>query len=288
MSHREFRGDGKTLETVRNNKQNLHTHTTYVDGKDSPEEMILKAMERGFGSIGFSEHSYLRYSTFPRQMTETDAVRYKEEIQALKTNYRGKIDIFCGLELDFFSEVPTDGFDYIIGSVHYLDARGSIATFDRGLPETRGYIDAYFDGDAMAFAKTYFETVARLPEKTQIDILGHFDLLTKNNNAGRFIDVSSKAYLDAGFEAIAALKGKIPLFEVNTGAIGRGYKTAPYPQTEFLKEFHRQGFGVVITSDCHDKNFIDCFFTEAEEWIRSAGFQTKWLFTENGFQEVRL
>ena len=27
------------------------------------------------------------------------------------------------------------------------------------------------------------------------------------------------------------------LFEVNTGAIARGYRTIPYPQMEFLKEF---------------------------------------------------
>ena len=270
------------------NKQNLHIHSTYVDGKDTPEEMILQAMERGFDSIGFSEHSYLRYSTFLHQLTETDMVRYKEEIHALKAKYRGSIDIFCGLELDFYSEVPTDGFDYLIGSVHYLNIDGNIVTFDRGVQDTLAYIATYFGGDGLAFAKKYFETVACLPEKGQLDILGHFDLLTKNNAAGQFIDVSSKAYLDAGFETIAALKGKIPMFEVNTGAVSRGYKTTPYPQMEFLKEFQRQSFGVVITSDCHDKNFIDCYYEEAEELIREAGFQTKWILTETGFREVEL
>jgi len=41
-----------------NHKQNLHIHTTYADGKDTPEQMILTAIERDFDSIGFSEHSY--------------------------------------------------------------------------------------------------------------------------------------------------------------------------------------------------------------------------------------
>ena len=94
--------------------------------------------------------------------------------------------------------------------------------------------------------------------------------------------------MDAGFEAIAALKGKIPLFEVNTGAIGRGYKTAPYPQTEFLKEFHRQGFGVVITSDCHDKNYLDCFYTQSRQMLAEAGFKSQWILTDDGFKEVAL
>ena len=70
--------------------------------------------------------------------------------------------------------------------------------------------------------------------------------------------------------------------------MGRGYKAAPYPQMAFLKEFQRQGFGVVITSDCHDKNFIDSYFEEAEALIRAAGFQSKWILTEQGFQEVGL
>ena len=89
-------------------------------------------------------------------------------------------------------------------------------------------------------------------------------------------------------EAIHSLKGKIPLFEVNTGAISRGYRTSPYPQMEFLKEFNRLGFGVVVTSDCHDKNFIDCFYNEAEMLISNAGFKSKWILTDNGFIEVGL
>lgn len=288
MLHRENISDGNFLYNRSNHKQNLHIHSTYVDGKDTPEEMILRAVERGFDSIGFSEHSYLPYSTFPQQLTETDMVRYREEIHALKSKYNGIIDIFCGLEFDFYSSVPTQGFDYLIGSVHYLDIAGSIVTFDRGLPETLAYINTFFGGDGLRFAKQYFETVAQLPEKRPFDILGHFDLLTKNNAAGRFLDVSSKAYLNAGFDTIAALKGRIPFFEVNTGPLARGYKMEPYPQMEFLKEFQRQGFGVVITSDCHDRNDIDCFYKEAGDLIREAGFQTKWILTENGFQEVKL
>ena len=113
-------------------------------------------------------------------------------------------------------------------------------------------------------------------------------MLTKNNEQGRFLDTASKAYLDLGMEAIHALKGKIPFFEVNTGAISRGYRTAPYPQMEFLKEFRSCGFGVVLTSDCHNRDHIDCFYEEAEAMIREAGFRTYWILTEKGFRETEL
>ena len=39
-------------------KGNLHTHTTYCDGNNSPEEMVLDAISAGFNVLGFSGHSY--------------------------------------------------------------------------------------------------------------------------------------------------------------------------------------------------------------------------------------
>lgn len=57
---------------------------------------------------------------------------------------------------------------------------------------------------------------------------------------------------------------------------------------EFLKEFNRLGFGAVITSDCHDKNFIDCHFEGAKSLLEAVGFKSKWILTENGFKEIGL
>ena len=270
------------------NKQNLHVHSNYADGKNSLEELVVDAIDKGFDSIGFSEHSYMPFSSYPYQMNEDGVKKYKREIAQLKSKYKGKIDIFCGMEFEFYSDDDTSEFDYLIGSVHYLDFGGKLLGFDRGFDETINYVNDNFNGDGLSFSKKYFETIARLPEKRKFDIIGHFDLLTKNNERGKFIDTSSKKYLNLGFEAISALKGKIPIFEVNTGAISRGYRTQPYPQLEFMKEFNRQGFGVVITSDCHDKNYLDCYFDQAEELIKTAGFKTKWILTDNGFKEVEL
>lgn len=268
--------------------QNLHIHTTYADGKDSPEEIVLKAIEKGFDSIGFSEHSYMEFSDYPYQMTIADMDKYRSEIYGLKEKYKSQIEIFCGLEYELFSEVPVNGFDYLIGSVHYLDFDGEKIGFDRGVDEVRIFINKNFGGDGLKFAKKYFETLLLLPQKHTFDILGHFDVLIKTNEFNRFVDTTSKEYLNYGYEAIHNLKGKIPLFEVNTGAIARGYRTMPYPQIDFLKELKKCGFGAVITSDCHNKDFIDCYYNEAKELLEKAGFNTKWVLTANGFKEVRL
>ena len=269
-------------------KQNLHIHTTYVDGKDKPEEMVVEAIRKGFNSIGFSEHTYNKHSAYHHQMLPEDMAAYRKDVMAVKAKYEGKIDIFCGLEDEYFSEVSADGYDYLIASVHYLDVGGQVKGFDGGLESTLDYINTYFGGSGMAFARKYFETVLELPKKRRYDILGHFDLVCKNNEKGCFLDETSKEYLELGFETIRALRGKIPFFEVNTGAISRGYKTFPYPQMEFLKEFNRCGFGVVITSDCHDKAFIDCCYEDAEKMIAEAGFESKWILTDSGFKEIDL
>lgn len=269
-------------------KQNLHIHTTYVDGKDTPEEIVLKAIEKGFDSIGFSEHTYIAYSSYSNQLTAERMLQYKGEIQHLKEAYKDQIEIFCGLEYELFSDVPTNGFDYLIGSVHYLDLGGNVLGFDKGVDDVKCYIRDNFNNNSLQFAEKYFETLTLLPQKRKIDILGHFDILTKTNEVLKFIDTTAKEYLDSGFEAIHNLKGKIPFFEVNTGAIARGFRTTPYPQMEFLKEFKDCGFGVVITSDCHNKDRIDCYYTEAKELLAEAGFSTKWILTANGFREVSL
>ena len=85
-----------------------------------------------------------------------------------------------------------------------------------------------------------------------------------------------------------ALRGKIPFFEVNTGAIARGYKTQPYPAMPFLKEFFACGFGAIITSDCHNKDYLDCGFDLAREMLSEAGFRSRFILTKNGFKEVAI
>ena len=41
---------------------NLHTHSTWCDGKSTPEEMIQAALAQGLTTLGFSSHSMLPYN----------------------------------------------------------------------------------------------------------------------------------------------------------------------------------------------------------------------------------
>ena len=266
-------------------RQNLHTHSTFCDGKNTPEEMVNKALAKGFDSIGFSMHSYVPCSGIGSLQALQD---YKQEILRLKHSYAEQIKIYLGLEYDIFSAHSHRGYEYTIVSVHCLEQNGELFDFDGKLQRTKQVIGEYFSGDSMAFARRYYETVARIPQRGTFDILGHFDLITKNNEIEEILPVQDPVYLGYAKDAIHALKGKIPFFEVNTGCIARGYRSTPYPQPELLKEFHNCGFGAVITSDCHQKEFLDCGFDQARELLRSVGFRHVYVLTDKGFVPDKL
>lgn len=67
--------------------KNFHTHTTYCDGKNTTEEMILAAINQGFTALGFSGHSHT--SIDPSYCMTTDETRrYIDELKALRENTR--------------------------------------------------------------------------------------------------------------------------------------------------------------------------------------------------------
>ena len=83
--------------------QNLHTHSTFCDGADSPEEIIETAIDKGFSGVGFSSHSYMHFST-GKSMPVNRETEYKKEISVLKEKYKGKIDIRIALECESFPQ----------------------------------------------------------------------------------------------------------------------------------------------------------------------------------------
>lgn len=270
-----------------NNLQNLHTHSIFDDGKDTPEEMILKAIEKGFDSIGFSGHSYTPYS-LGYCMSLGKTKEFKKEILRLRERYKDQIEIFVGLEFDMYSTDDTSGWDYMLGALHYLFIDGEYVAIDRAQNEVKEVIDQYFGGDGMAYAKEYYRQLANLPEYGNFDIIAHFDIVTKHADNVKFFNQSSPEYINAALDALRMLKGKIPYFEVNTGAIARGYRISPYPAEFLIKEMKKMGFGAVITSDCHNKDVLDCGFEDAVELLKKCGFNERYILTEQGFKPVSL
>ena len=265
-------------------KQNLHTHTTFCDGKDTPEQMLLRAIELGFHSIGFSGHAntVMRDSCEMREKVKA----YKAEINRLKKEYSDRIEIFLGTELDLYSEGVIDEgpYDYKIISVHYIKLLDEYIPYDYSADRTRDAINRCYGGDAEAFVRDYYSLVANMPSHISGDIVGHFDLLTKfSEKEADLFDTGAPYYRKYALEALHAIRERQEIFEVNTGAIGRGYRTAPYPAPFILKEMKALKCKLVITSDCHNRDFLDCGYSDAVELVKSAGFDEIYYLGRSGF-----
>lgn len=242
---------------------NFHTHSCFCDGKNTPEEMVQEAIRKGFTVLGFSGHSHTPFD--PRFcMTEENTLRYRDEILRLKEVYRDRIRILCGLEYDYFSEVETEGYDYLIGSVHYVEKNGIFYNLDGGLQYFNEALRA-FGGDIYGMIEEYYALAGQLFDKTHAGIIGHFDLVTKFNEGEVLFSQQDPRYQEAADAALSKLLQSGCVIEINTGAISRGYRTTPYPSDHLLREICRQGGKTILSSDCHQKENLDFGFEEMQQ-----------------------
>ena len=258
----------------------IHTHTTYCDGKSTPEEMVKKAIEKGFESIGISGHGYMDFDV-SYCMTLEDTKKYVNEINELKKKYP-QTDILLGLERDYYFAPDGQEYDYIIGSVHYVEKNG--VRYDVDYYDVfADNVEKYFDGSYRAFVELYYKTVKDVVNKTGADVVGHFDLVAKFNEGNKFFDEDANWYKECVIEALDEVSKAKPVFEVNTGAISRGYNKI-YPSEFILKEIKKRGCDVVITSDCHNAETLGDNYDKAIELVKNCGFDKVFVLTKNGFK----
>ncbi len=252
--------------------RDLHIHTNYCDGNNTPEEMVRAALDLKMKTLGFSVHSYLFFDE--SYCIPKDKIgEYKTEINGLKEKYRDRIEILCGVEQDSFSAEPTDGFDYVIGSVHCVEQDGRYFAVDESEKMFKCIGEEQFGGDYIAFAESYFRNTADVINRTRGDIIGHFDLISKFNEGNKFFDENDPRYINAGFRAIDELIKYDKPFEINTGGISRGYKTTFYPNEKFLHRIAQMGGRVILSSDSHSADNLCFAFEEAERAARDMGLR---------------
>lgn len=244
----------------------LHTHTVWSDGRDTAEEMIQEALGRGMTCIGISDHSFAEWddAAMPRDSVHA----YRREISRLKAAYDGKIEVLCGLERDYYSGDQLE-YDYVIGSVHAMRMENGHHVCVDWTPERLERDCAtFFGGDWYALCEAFYRLEADVVRRTKCDIIGHFDLVTKFNEARRWFDPAHPRYRAAWQAAADQLLKTGKLFEINTGAMSRGYRTDAYPAREIRDYLRSAGARLILSSDAHRKEHLafafDRFAAEQE------------------------
>ena len=245
----------------------FHVHTSFCDGRDEAEDVVRAALSLGMKRLGFSGHGHVPFDPVIG-MSPENTERYRREVARLREKYRGQIEIFCGVEQDYFSDLPTDDYDYVIGSTHTLCVNGRYHHVDWGADKLRAMIDEGFGGDPYAMVEAYYRQETDVVRVTHANIIGHFDLLTKFNERDPLFDEGHPRYVAASDAALDALLETGKPFEINTGAISRGYRTTPYPSIRLLRRIAERGGTVVLSSDSHRADTL-CF--QFEECLALAG-----------------
>ena len=157
------------------------------------------------------------------------------------------------------------------GAVHYLKCGEVFRHVDHTPEMLQQAIDESFGGDPYAMAEHYYSLVADVVRKTHADIIGHFDLVTKLNAGNRFFDEDNPRYIAAAISAVDELLKTGKPFEINTGAVSKGYRDFPYPSLRILKYIAQRGGSVILSSDSHRKDTLMFDFPKYEELARSLG-----------------
>lgn len=262
-----------------------HAHTDFVHGKSSVDQMVLSAIERGFSSLGFSEHGAQPFD--PQYCLNGPTERmYKLEIEWVRKYYADKIRIYLGIERDLHSTADRADYQYVIGSAHYMQLDDAYIAVDGPSEHVVSLIHKAFGGDGYKFASAYFDMLARYVESYKPDIIGHVDLIRKPNRDAEFFDVSDARYLTEALEALDRMAPSGAMLEVNTGAMARGYLSTPYPDFTLLKHWQAIGGRVILSSDCHEAALIDYGLDIAGDLVREAGFRSIWALNPSADGDV--
>ncbi|MCD8040618.1 MAG: histidinol-phosphatase HisJ family protein [Clostridia bacterium] len=246
-------------------KSDVHTHTTFCDGKDSMQDMAEYACNSGFTTLGFSFHSF---TPFDKSYCIRDYFGYIKEFYRVKELYGGRLDILNGVELDLYGERPSVC-DYVIGSVHYIKNGERYLAIDCSEEIFCDIIKRVYDGDVMAMVKSYYEQTAELAKNVNPDVYGHFDLITRYNAGGKYFDENGEEYLSYAEKAVQALpRGAVA--EINLGRAFKGEGDI-YPSEAIIKMMNARGVKFMLSSDAHCKQALGYKFDETLLRLKAMG-----------------
>ena len=289
---------------------NYHTHHAACDGKQEAQDYVLEALRKGFTALGFSSHAPL---PFPNRWTlpKEKCAAYCAQVRRLAELYAGRIEIYLGLEIDFISgefgrhpyaldgfspesslSWPPRGLDYYIGSVHVFPVpkapgKPAYRELDHIVEDYEAIRDENYGGDMEAFAAGYYGYVRELCEKYRPPVLGHLDLIKKNNPGEKFFREDEAWYKDLVRSLVPVIAEAGSIVEVNTGGLARGRTAAVYPSPWILAMLREANVPIMLNSDAHTPENLDAYYDMARDIILKAGYTVVRVLRKNGWEDAK-
>ena len=277
---------------------NYHTHNEFCDGEGSIEDYVRAGMEKGFAALGFSSHAPIPVEN-DWTLNEERLVLYLAELERQKRKWKGGIEIYKGLEIDYIpgSQSPEDsrwsglGLDFAIASVHStcpLEQNPDYACVDGSEDAIEWLLGNIYRNSFEFLSEAYFGRIAELVRLGGFDILGHFDVLKKRNGDGRYFSEDARWYRRHVAAALEALAASNKIMELNTGAMCRNAVDVLYPSPWILADAAKRGIRIMINSDAHRPRDIDCRFEESIALCKDVGYNELWALLDGAWTALSI
>ncbi|WP_066388704.1 histidinol-phosphatase HisJ [Helicobacter himalayensis] len=255
----------------------MHNHTPLCNhASGAPREYLQRAVELGIDIYGFTCHAPMEFDKEYRMRLE-DVETYIADMCALREEFRDKIDVRIGLEVDFIkgredlleSSILRAPLDYLIGSVHFLGSFG----FDNP-----AFLGHYKNLSLEKCWEEYLDSITLCAQSGNFEVIGHFDLLKVFNNP------PPKSVLQKLTSTLESIKQAQCVMEINASGLRKPCKEQ-YPSKEILSLAFEIGVPITFSSDAHAIEHIGFRYEHCRALAKEVGYTHIFAFKDKIPQE---
>ncbi len=261
-----------------------HLHTARCrHAEGALKDYLFEAEQKNLDEIGFADHFPLGLLDYtPRvqvTMDPEELEEYIEQVEELK-HASSRVAVRVGIEIDYLpgtekklaNLLKKSAFDYIIGSIHFMDG------WDFTHPV---YANDYAGRDIDALFHSYFELVWDACKSGLFDVIGHIDVIKK------FGYQPSYDLEPLWAKTARLLKTTGTCLELNTA--GRDAPVGEfYPDRRLLEMCFRENVPVTLGSDAHGPGQVGRYIMEAGELLKAVGYRELAVFERRKRKSVPL
>ncbi len=247
-----------------------HVHTRRCGhAGGASEDFVRRAVALGLCEMAFTDHVPLYFLPLDRRdpklaMREEELDDYLAEVEALRREFAGEIQVRLGLEADYAEGheealsrwLARADWDVVLGSVHWVaggwidDPSTSPARFER-----EGVVPLYAE---------YYRLLAKAAGTGLFDVLTHFDLPKKHGHR------PPEPLVSAEERALAAAKRAGCAVEISSAGLRKTVGEL-YPEPRLLARMVALGIPVTFSSDAHAPAEVGRGYARTAAAAREAG-----------------
>lgn len=253
---------------------------------DYLKQFVDTAKEKGIQEFGISEHAYHFYETknivSKPWMEERRYYKMDDYVNLFKRADQLELDVRMSIEMDYTpgrhdemeTFIKTYPFDYVIGSVHWVDDFGIDLAEYRKEWDRRDLYETY---------RSYYDQIVTLAESNLFDIVGHIDLV----KIFKYVPTDQE-FLFEQYERITdALKNSKTCVEISSAGLRKPVGRI-YPEPELLSLCYKKGIPIVLSSDAHEPHQVGENYESTIKLAKEIGYTKLMTFQNGERKEVEL